>query len=78
MTAKKEVSTDDKKAAEATTKSTADSKKELSTGYKVADNVTLTSKRGMIKAGAEVQSSDLSGGQASIDALLKSRKIVKS
>lgn len=72
MTAKKEVSTD------ATTKSTAESKKELSTGYKVAEKVTLTSKRGMIKAGASVQASDLSGGQASIDALLKSKKIVKS
>lgn len=78
MTAKKEVSTDDKKAADAATKPTADSKKELSTGYKVADGVTLTSKRGMIAAGAAVQASDLSGGQASIDALLKSKKIVKS
>ena len=46
-------------------------------GYKVAKGVTLTSKRGMIAAGAEVQAAYLSGGQASIDALLKSKKIEK-
>lgn len=46
--------------------------------YKVAEGVAITSKRGMLKAGAAVEAGFLSGGQASLDKLLKSEKIVKS
>ena len=83
MTAKKKpavkLSTEDDKAPDLDTKGTEAKVVELSTEakYRVAEGLSITTKRGTLSAGASIEPRDLSGGQASIDALLKSKKIKK-
>ena len=77
MTAKKKpavkLSTEDDKAPDLDTKGTEAKVAE----YRVAEGLSITTKRGTLSAGVMIEPRDLPGGQASIDALLKSKKIKK-
>ena len=84
------LSTADDKAPDLDTKGTEAKAAELSTAddkapdldtkaaeYRVAEGLSITTKRGTLSAGVMIEPRDLPGGQASIDALLKSKKIKK-
>ena len=67
------------KVAELSTEGDKGTAAELSTAaeYRVAEGLSITTKRGTLSAGVMIEPRDLPGGQASIDALLKSKKIKK-
>ena len=44
-------------------------------GHTVAEGISITSKRGTLLAGDKIEASYLSGGQASLDALIKAKKV---
>lgn len=50
---------------------------EAANGHRVAEGVAITSKRGMLRAGASITAADLSGGQKALDALIKQSKVIK-
>ena len=68
-----ELSTADDKAPDLDTKGT----EVKAAKYRVAEGLSITTKRGTLSAGAMIEPRDLPGGQASIDALLKLKKIKK-